>query len=385
MIPYGRQEITQTDIDAVLDVLKSDLITQGPVIKMFEAEMADKVRAKHAVAMNSATSALHLACLALGLGPGDTLWTSPNSFVASANCGVYCGANVDFVDIDPVTLNMCPVELEQKLKSAQKTNSLPKIIVVVHFGGLPSDMDNIYRVAQAFNVKIIEDASHAVGARYKGTFVGSCFRSDVTIFSFHPVKIITTGEGGLATTNCPKLFEKMELLRSHGVTRKNCLMSHENPEPWYYEQLSLGYNYRMTDIEAALGLSQLKRLDKIIEKRNSVAELYDQEFIGTPVKVPARVEGLVSSYHLYAIQVDTNIVGKSREEIFNTLRALGIGVNVHYIPIHTQPFYKSRGFAWGDFPNAENYYHQAISLPLFASIDSKEVDFVIKSLKNCLR
>lgn len=377
MIPYGRQDITQDDIDAVVDILTSDFLTQGPAVPAFEARLCDVTGSKYASAVNSATSALHISCLALGLGQGDRLWTVPNSFVASANCGIYCGAMVDFVDIDPVTLNICVTALETKLEQASKVGKLPKILVVVHFGGEPCDLAKIHELSGKYGFRIIEDASHAVGASYKGQPVGNCRYSDVTIFSFHPVKIVTSGEGGAVLTNCSELDQELKLLRSHGITRDPNLMQNPNNAVWYYEQIKLGFNYRMTDIHAALGTSQLSRLSEYISKRHEFAEVYDRELSGSNVQLPFRNANHISALHLYVIQVNE----ENRHTIFNSLRENGIGVNLHYIPIHTQPYYQAMGFRWGDYPNAETYSKRAISLPMYATLQQEQQHFVIESLK----
>ena len=362
MIPYSRQEISNTDIEAVVDVLRSDFLTQGPVTPRFENAIAEKVGAQYSVAVNSATSALHIACRALGLGPGDWMWTSPISFVASANSGLYCGAKVDFVDIDPKTYNICTARLEEKLIEARKSAKLPKIVIPVHLCGQPCDMNKIHELSRIYGFRVIEDASHALGARYKKSPIGNCKYSDVTIFSFHPVKMITTTEGGMAVTNFSHLAEKMSLLRSHGITRDSEKMSHKPDGPWYYQQIELGYNYRMSDIQAALGCSQLKRLDEFVNKRRDLAKRYDEAFSILPITLPWQHIDSYSSYHLYVIRLHQN-KGTDYGKIFSNLREQGIGVNTHYIPIHTQPYYKNFGFKKGDYPEAENYYSEAISYP----------------------
>ncbi|MDA8709154.1 UDP-4-amino-4,6-dideoxy-N-acetyl-beta-L-altrosamine transaminase [Gammaproteobacteria bacterium] len=380
MIPYGKQDITQNDIDAVLKVLKSDFLTQGPVVPDFENKIANHVGADHSIAFNSATSALHAACLALDLGPGDWLWTSPISFVASANCGLYCGAKIDFIDINPQTFNICPLELEKKLIIAKKLNNLPKVLVLVHMCGHPSDLEEISALAKKYNVRLIEDASHAVGAKYKNQSIGSCFYSDITIFSFHPVKIITTGEGGMALTNIPELAEKMMLLRTHGITRDINKMS-QNDGPWYYQQISLGFNYRMTDIQAALGITQCERLDSYVTKRNEIANFYNKALSSLPVKTPVIQEHSYSSYHLYIIRLNLKAIRSSHHDVFVNLRELGIGVNLHYIPIHLHPYYQNLGFQKGDFPNAEIFYSEAISLPMFPIISDDSIQEVVNKLE----
>ncbi|MBE0511348.1 MAG: UDP-4-amino-4,6-dideoxy-N-acetyl-beta-L-altrosamine transaminase, partial [Gammaproteobacteria bacterium] len=363
MIPYGKQDITQEDIDAVVEVLRSDFLTQGPVVPRFEQSVAGYCGARHAVAVNSATSALHLACLALGLGPGDTLWTSPITFVASANCGLYCGAKVDFVDIDPRTYNLSVDALEQKLVQAEKLGSLPKVLVAVHLCGQPCEMEKIHALGQRYGFRIIEDASHAIGARYKNEPVGNCRYSDITVFSFHPVKIITTGEGGMALTNDDGLAEQMALLRSHGITREPEKMTHEPDGGWYYQQIELGYNYRMTELQAALGVSQMSRLDAYVSRRHELARRYNEQFASLPVTIPWQHPDSYSGLHLYVIRLNLEQIDRSHREVFEALREQGIGVNLHYIPVHTQPYYQRMGFRPDDFPEAERYYAEAISLP----------------------
>jgi len=384
MIPYGRQDIKQTDIDAVVDVLKSDFITQGPVLPRFEQAVATYCEAGHALAVNSATSALHLACLALELGPGDWLWTTPNTFVASANCGLYCGAQVDFVDIDPLTYNMCPKKLESKLLQAQSTGCLPKVVVAVHLCGCPCDMRTIHKLANRFGFKVIEDASHAVGGKYRDKPVGSGQYSDVTVFSFHPVKIITTAEGGMALTNDTKLASKMMLLRSHGITRDPSLMTHEADGPWYYQQIELGFNYRMTELQAALGLSQLKRLDEYVTRRHVLAQRYDRLLLALPLQTPHQPSECYSGLHLYIIRLQLDQITHSHREVFESLREQGIGVNLHYIPVHTQPYYQAMGFKLGDFPEAERYYCEAISLPMYPTMTEAQQDEVVTALRKAL-
>ena len=385
MIPYGRQDINQDDIDAVVDVLKSDFLTQGPQVPKFEESVAQYCNANYAVAVNSATSALHLACLALGLGKDDLLWTSPNTFVASANCGIYCGAQVDFVDINPDTYNMCVELLEQKLILAEKNNTLPKIVVPVHFAGQSCDMKRIHGLSEKYGFKIIEDASHAIGGKYLDEHVGNCKYSDITVFSFHPVKIITTAEGGLATTNQVDIAQKMKLLRSHGITRDSKLMDHKPDGEWYYQQLDLGFNYRMTELQAALGLSQMKRLDVFIKQRHILKERYDNLLEKLPVIIPFQSPECYSSLHLYPILIDADKIGKSHAQVFHELRASGLGVNVHYIPVHTQPFYKEMGFKKGDFPISEKYYSREISIPLYYSLNTNDQGYVVTTLKEVLQ
>lgn len=386
MIPYGRQDITEADIEAVVEVLRSDFLTQGPVVPRFEESVARHVGARHAVAVNSATSALHIACLSLGLGPGDYLWTSPITFVASANCALYCGASVDFVDIDPRTYNLSPVALEAKLIEAEKAGKLPKIVVPVHLCGQSCEMEAIHALSQRYGFRIIEDASHAIGGKYQGQYVGNCRYSDITVFSFHPVKIITTAEGGMAMTNDPALAERMELLRSHGITRDPARMTHEPDGPWYYQQIELGFNYRMTELQAALGLSQLCRLDQYVASRLQLATRYNAMLKSLPVVTPWQHPDTCSAWHLYVIKVQGKLgSGANRRQIFEGLRALDIGVNLHYIPVHTQPYYRERFASFSGLSNAEAYYQEAISIPLFAMLQENAQEAVVDSLSQLLR
>jgi UDP-4-amino-4,6-dideoxy-N-acetyl-beta-L-altrosamine transaminase len=385
MIPYGRQDITQADIDSVVAVLQSDFLTQGPMVPRFEQDVARHVGAEHALAVNSATSALHIACLALGLGPGDRLWTSPVTFVASANCGLYCGAEVDFVDIDPRTYNLCPKALEAKLQQAEHDGTLPKVIVPVHLCGQPCDMLAIHALSQRYGFRIIEDASHAIGGRYRGEFIGNCRYSDITIFSFHPVKIITTAEGGMALTNDAGLAERMTLLRSHGITREPAKMTRESDGPWYYQQIDLGFNYRMTELQAALGVTQMERLDSYVARRHELARRYDRLLADLPVVTPWQHPDSYSGLHLYVIRLRLEGLSISHRQAFEALRAQGIGVNLHYIPVHTQPYYQQMGFNDGDFPESERYYGEAISLPMFQTLTDAQQDRVIEVLAEVLR
>lgn len=380
MIPYSRQSISEDDIQAVVEVLKSDFLTQGPVVPQFEQAVADYCRASHAVAVNSATSALHLACLALDVKPGDIVWTSPITFVASANCALYCGASVDFVDIDPDTYNLSVERLTEKLAEAECQGRLPKVVIPVHFGGLSCDMVAIRELSRRYGFKIIEDASHAIGGRYRDEPIGNCRYSDITVFSFHPVKIITTGEGGIAVTNDIELARRMALLRSHGITRDANQMTHEPDGPWYYQQIELGFNYRMTDLQAALGLSQLKRLDAFVERRNQLADLYRKRLIDLPVNWQVQPDDCRSSLHLFVIRLQNSRIGKSHLEVFRLLRNADIGINIHYIPVHLQPYYKNKGFKLGDYPEAEKYYAEAISLPLYPDLTEWHLCEVAKVL-----
>ena len=380
MIPYGRQWIDKKDIDAVEAVLKSDWLTQGPTVGTFEKEVAAYCGAQYAVAVNSATSALHIACLAAGLGEGDYLWTSPNTFVASANCALYCNAQVDFVDIDPQTYNMDPDKLEEKLKNAKKRGCLPKIIVPVHFSGQSCNMQAIGQMAKHYGITVIEDASHAIGGRYKEQSIGNCAYSDMAVFSFHPVKIITTGEGGMVTTNSEELQEKLFLARSHGITRNPSLMEGDIHGPWYYEQISLGLNYRMTELQAALGLRQMQDIDHFISRRHALVQRYNEAFKKLPIQLPWQHPDNYSAYHLYVI----GVAPEKRRNIVEYLHAKEIMVNVHYIPVHTQPYYKRLGFQQGDFPVAERYYAGAISLPLFFGLQEVQQDEVIVAIQEVL-
>jgi UDP-4-amino-4,6-dideoxy-N-acetyl-beta-L-altrosamine transaminase len=385
VIPYGKQDINQADIDSVVDVLQSDLLTQGPQVPLFEKTVSEYCGVEYGVAVNSATSALHIACLALGLGEGDYLWTSPNTFVASANCGLYCGAKVDFVDIDLQTYNLSAEELERKLIQAKKDNKLPKIVIPVHFAGQSCDMRKIHSLSKEYGFKVIEDASHAIGGKYLDEPIGGCQYSDITVFSFHPVKIITTAEGGMATTNDKELSERMQLFRSHGVTRDPELMTKEAEGSWYYQQVDLGFNYRMTELHAALGVSQMQRLGEFVARRHVLQKRYDSLLSGLPIIRPYQDKHSFSALHLYPIQIDLNKVSKNHEQIFNELRENGIGVNVHYIPIHTQPYYLQFGFREGDFPNSEYYYSRVISLPLFHAMTVKQQDEACGVLKRALQ
>ena len=384
MIPYGRQDISQQDIDAVIDVLQSDFLTQGPQVGAFEQAVMDACGAQYAVAVNSATSALHIACLALGLKQGDYLWTTPNTFVASANCGLYCDAQVDFVDIDPQTYNMCAKELEKKLTLAEKSDKLPKIVVPVHFSGQPCDMEAIHKLSKRYDFKIIEDASHAIGGKYKGEPIGNCKYSDITVFSFHPVKIVTTAEGGMAVTNDAKLSQKLELLRSHGITRDPSLMTKAMDGPWYYQQVDLGFNYRMTDLQSALGVSQMQRLSSFVARRHELAQRYNRMLDDLPITLPWQHPDSYSGLHLYVIRLQLDNTSKTHLEVFEGMRAAGILVNLHYIPVHMQPYYQELGFEMGQFPQAEQYYKEAISIPMFHTMTEVQQDKVVATLEELL-
>lgn len=383
-IPYGKQSITEADIQSVVDVLRSDFLTQGPMVPRFETAVANYCQAQFAVAVNSATSALHIACLALELGPGDRLWTSPITFVASANCGRYCGAQVDFVDIDPETFNLCPLALEEKLKLAKKQNKLPKVVVAVHMCGQPCQMREIHRLSKEYGFFIIEDASHAIGATYENSSIGNCQYSDITILSFHPVKIITTAEGGMALTNQAELAQKMSLFRSHGITRDERYMTHESEGPWYYEQIELGFNYRMTELQAALGVSQLQRVDEYVAKRHQLAHRYHELLKELPLSTPKQVSNRYSGFHLYIIQLNLDEITQSKRTVFEYMRKQKIEVNLHYIPVHTQPYYQRMGFKVGDYPHSENYSNRAITLPLFPALTHNEQDYVVANLKKAV-
>lgn len=380
MIPYGRQDINEADVTAVIEVLNSDFLTQGPAVPAFEAAVAKHCDVAHAVAVNSATSALHIACLALGIGRGDLVWTSPVTFVASANCALYCGADVDFVDIDPRSYNMSVAKLEEKLRAAKAAGRLPNAVIPVHLCGQPCEMAAIHELGQQYGFRIIEDASHAIGGRYRNGAIGNCRHSDITVFSFHPVKIITTAEGGMATTNDAALARRMQLLRSHGITRDESEMTQPSDGPWYYQQVALGFNYRMTDLQAALGLSQMQRLDDFISRRHAIARRYDKLLKDLPLTIPWQHPDSFSGLHLYVIRLKRDSVSRSHRAVFEALRAHGIGVNLHYIPVYLQPHYAAMGFRPGHCPEAEKYYAEAISLPLFPALTDTQQDQVVEAL-----
>ena len=385
MIPYGRQDISEADIQAIVDVLRSDFLTQGPAVPAFEKSIVDYCGVQHAVAVNSATSALHIACLALGVGKGDIVWTTPITFVASANCALYCGAQIDFVDIDPCTYNISLERLAEKLAHAEKIRKIPNVMIPVHLCGQPCDTAGIHALSQQYGFKIIEDASHAIGGKYKNEPIGNCRYSDITIFSFHPVKIITTGEGGIATTNNIQLAKRMQLLRSHGITRDENEMTHTPDGPWYYQQIELGYNYRMTDLQGALGLSQMQRLNEFVAKRHTLAKRYDQLLAGLPVTTPSQGTDSYSGLHLYVIRLKLNEISQTHIQVFEAMRAAGIGINLHYIPVYRQPYYEGLGFKAGYCPEAEHYYAEAISLPMYPGLTEAEQNKVIEALQEVIR
>lgn len=379
-IPYGRQNISEEDVNAVVKILKSDFLTQGPAVPIFEDSVSRYCSSKYAIAVNSATSALHIACMALGVGPGDSVWTSPISFVASANCARYCGAAVDFVDIDPLTYNMSADALALKLADAEVKGRLPKVVIPVHLCGQPCDMESIYLLSKKYGFHIIEDASHAIGGKYRGERIGNCRYSNITIFSFHPVKIITTGEGGMALTNDHDLMVKMARLRSHGITREVDEMTVEPDGPWYYQQLELGYNYRMTDIQAALGISQMQRLDEFVAARHNIAIAYEKLMASLPVTIPFQRNDSYSAFHLYVVRLQLDAINSSHKQVFERMRSAGIGVNLHYIPIYRQPYYSKEGYNPADFPEAERYYKEAISLPIYPGLTEVQQKEVVNSL-----
>lgn len=380
MIPYGRQDISEADIQAVVDVLKSDFLTQGPAVPAFEKAVADYCGAKYAYAVNSATSALHIACLALGVGPGDIVWTSPITFVASSNCALYCGAKVDFVDIDAKTYNMSVNALEEKLVKAEKEGTLPKLVIPVHLSGQSCEMDKIHALSFKYGFRIIEDASHAIGGKYKGKAIGGCQYSDITVFSFHPVKIITTGEGGMCLTNNSDLATKLNRFRSHGIVRHPSEMTQAPDGPWYYQQIELGYNYRMTDIQAALGLSQMSRLDEFVSARHQIAKHYHEMLQEDWIELPWQHPDSYSGLHLYIIRVKRKDKQVSHLQLFERLRNAGILVNLHYIPVYRQPYYQKMGYNIAEFPEAEAYYAEAISIPMFVALTEEQQSEVIERI-----
>ena len=384
IIPYARQSISKNDIQEVTRTLKSDFITQGELNKKLEDKICKFTSSKYSIAVNSGTSALHISCLSLGLKKNDIAWTSPISFVASANCALLSNATIDFVDIDPNTYNISVIELKNKLIKAKKNNKLPKVLIVVHLAGLPCDMYEIYLLSKKYKFNIIEDASHAINAWYKGNRIGNCKYSQITIFSFHAVKIITSGEGGIAITNSRKLAIKMRLLRNHGITREKNLFQNKSKNKWYYEQLLLGYNYRLTEFQAALVINQLKRINQFTKRRHYISKVYDSLLKNLPLKIPSKFNDRISGMHLYIIQLNLDKLSKKRNEIFYYLRNKGILVNIHYIPIHTQPYFKNLGFKLGDFPVAEKYYSRTLTLPMFPDLTNEQIKFIANEIKNAM-
>jgi UDP-4-amino-4,6-dideoxy-N-acetyl-beta-L-altrosamine transaminase len=385
LIPYGRQEISKSDIEAVVNVLQSDYLTQGPVVPAFENSIRDYCGVKYAVAVNSATSALHIACLALGVGKGDIVWTTSITFVASANCALYCGANIDFVDIDRDTYNMSLDSLAEKLALAKKLGKLPKVVIPVHLCGQPCDMAGIYDLSKRYGFKIIEDASHAIGGKYRGESIGNCRYSDITVFSFHPVKIITTAEGGIAVTNHDQIAKAMDLYRSHGITRNADDMTKKPDGPWYYQQIELGYNYRMTELQAALGLSQIQRLDSFVTERHTIAKRYNDLLANLSVRLPWQHPDSYSAFHLYVVRLQLYQIRKTHRQVFEALRAADIGVNLHYIPVYRQPYYERMGFSLGYCSEAEKYYSEAISIPMFPALTEVDQDRVVAKISEVLQ
>ena len=384
MIPYGRQDITSEDIEEVVKVLNSDFLTQGPVLPKFEKSISKYCGVSYAYAMNSATSALHIACMALEVGRGDIVWTAANTFAASSNCALYCNASIDFVDIDPVSYNISIPNLKSKLQLAETEGCLPKVLIPVHMTGQSCEMSEIFELSKKYGFKIIEDASHAIGGKYLNNPIGCCKYSDITVFSFHPVKIITTGEGGMAVTNNENLAQKISLLRTHGITRDINLMSKEDG-PWYYEQIDLGYNYRMTEIQGALGLSQMNRLDEYIKRRHDIANFYNESLSELPLQIPKQFKDSFSSFHLYVIRLNLSMIESSHKDIFESLRKDNILVNLHYMPVYLHPYYKNNlGFKSGHCPEAEKYYSEAISIPMFPSLSNEDQLVVVNALKKYL-
>ena len=384
MIPYAKQSITEQDIDAVVQVLRSDFITQGPIVSQFEKAVADYCSAQYSIAVSNGTAALHLACLALGVSSGDIVWTSPNTFVASANCALYCGAVVDFVDIDSITYNMSLEALKKKLQDAQQNDCLPKVLIAVHFAGQSCEMKEIKALSEQYGFMIIEDAAHALGGDYLGQKIGSCLYSHITSVSFHPAKMVTTGEGGMLLTNESELAYSIEQLRSHGITKNTENMTHESYGDWYYQQLNLGFNYRITDLQAALGLSQLQRLNEFVNKRRQLVQSYNTQLAGLSITIPWQHPDSQSCWHLYVIRLKLKKITKNRKEVFDQLRQSGIGVHVHYIPVHTQPYYQQLGFNRGDFPESETYYEEALTLPLYVDLTETDINFITQKLRDIL-
>ncbi len=383
-IPYGRQDISEDDIQAVIDVLRSDFLTQGPAVPKFEGAVSAYCNVQYAVAVNSATSALHTACLSLGVGPGDVVWTTPLTYVATANCALHCGAQIDFVDVDPLTYNLSVECLKEKLVQAQKSGCLPKVVIPVHLCGQPCNMAEIHELSQQYDFKIIEDASHAIGGKYQNEPIGNCRYSDITVFSFHPVKIITTAEGGMALTNDKKTAKRMQLLRSHGITRDEADMTQAPDGPWYYQQVDLGFNYRMTDLQAALGVSQMQRLDEFVARRHAIAKQYDELLVDLPLTCPWQHLDSYSGMHLYVIRLELTRPGKTHREVFEYMRQADIGVNLHYIPVYLQPFYANLGFKPGYCIEAEKYYAEAISLPMYSGLTDVQQQKVVSELQKAI-
>lgn len=385
MIPYARHDVSEEDIETVVKVLRSDWLTQGPVVERFESAFSDYCGAKYALAVVNASAGLHLACRALGVNKNSLVWVSPNTFVASANCARYCGSEVDFVDIDAQTYNISVDELEKRLCEAKRTGQTPDVLIVTHFAGQPCDLEQIYQLSKEYGFSVIEDAAHAVGAEYRGKKIGGCQHSDICVFSFHPVKIITSGEGGMITTNREDLYQRMADLRVHGVVRDSARMECNSDGPWYYQQQELGYNYRLSDIHAALGLSQMKRVDAFLSRRRELANRYKDQLSNVPIQLPLEQTDSKSSWHLYVVRIQLENIAQTRKEIFETLKSAGIGVNVHYIPVHVQPYYRALGFQPGDFPEAEKYYNEALTLPLFPALTDSKQEFIIDHVREIIK